>query len=148
MKNTAILFLCIFSISSYATEYDVAQLLKRDLKQQINIISKSEIRYCPDNTCTIYHSKKDSNFLPTYVYLHIIHQSTYTPIYRNPFIKKAKEKESILQTVSRYCNKDKITEDCVIHGLGNHLGIYSCSARYDEGHFCVVCSGKTVCEKL
>lgn len=149
MKLIAWLIVVFVSATAGADELNVRNLLKRDLSDQITFISENEIHYCPDNTCEIYKSNIGGELLATYVYLHIIHLSTYTPIYRKPFINSAKEKEVILNSMNKFCAQGNKTPKCTISGLGAHLNIINCFGRYDEGHFCYSCKpNENICEKL
>jgi hypothetical protein len=149
MKVIALLTVFIFSSLATAGEFDVSALLKRDLGDQVTFVSSSEIRYCPDNTCDIYKASKRMDLLPTYVYLHVIHASSYTPIYRSSFIKAAKESSAILKSSEQYCLTAAKSTECILKGLSATIGAQECSGRYDEGHFCFSCNeAENVCQKL
>ena len=148
MKLLLTLTIFISSIAS-AGDYDVVDLLKRDLGEQINFVSLSEIHYCPDNTCSIYKASKKLELLPTYVYLHIIHASGYTSIYRKPFIESAKESTEILNQSKQYCLETDMSAQCILNGIATNIEATECSGRYDEGYFCFSCKeSENVCHKL
>jgi hypothetical protein len=149
MKYIVFILAIIISPTSIAENIDVLALLKRDLGDQIVSVSASEIRYCPDNTCELYLSQNKNSLLATYVYLHIIHSSSYTPIYRGEFILAAKEKSTVLESVAKFCKSEGKSIKCVLESIGKVIGIKLGFGRYDEGNFCYSFNNEaSTCEKL
>lgn len=126
-----------------ATEFDAFALLERDLGKTIQVISKSEIRYCPDNTCEIYRIKesKDVSYLPSFLYLYLFHQSEYIYLKESdagsrPFRERAKNSEgSVRKHVESFCEEINKTPTCILNGMKMTLGITVTFGRYDEGQF-------------
>lgn len=138
---------------THAEALDVLGLLKRDLGRTIEVISKQEIRYCPDNTCEIIKATKTKH-LPEFLYLFLFHESDY--IYlgesfdgQKPFRVAAVEEPKVRKLVESYCPSAAKTPKCILKGMRSSLGIKSCFGRYDEGYFCYVCTEKeNICKKL
>lgn len=138
-------FFCVLLLcgSVQAGELDALALLKRDLGATIELISKREIRYCPDNTCNIFRVKdsKHAVLLPGFVYLYLFHQSSY--IYLNesiggsrPFRELAKGTEALVRKqVEGFCRESKKMPLCVMDGMEKALAITVTFGRYDEGKF-------------
>jgi hypothetical protein len=126
-----------------AAELDVLALLKRNLGASVEVISEREIRYCPDNTCTIYRIKDlgKAAYLATFVYLHLFHESDYIYLreavgpYR-PFRETGKDQEpSVRKQAEGFCVEATKSPACVLRGMREALGISVTSGRYDEGKF-------------
>lgn len=152
------LFVAVFSFFivglAQADAADPLQLLKRDLGQSIEVVSKHEIRYCPDNTCEIIKSKKPTNLLPAFLYLYLFHESGYAELGKSfnsqkPFRKAAVEEPQVRKAVESFCPAAEKTPKCILQGMRSSLGIKSCFGRYDEGYFCYGCSeNENTCKKL
>ena len=134
MRYLGAILILFFVARAFCCDLDPNSLLKRDLSGRIEFISESEIRYCPDNTCNIYTSRLSSPLLATYVYLHILHESTYSLVYRESFIKRAKEQQEVMKSALHFCKAAYKTSKCVISGMAKYLGIKICFGRYDEGY--------------
>ncbi len=154
MKIIIFLLLASFSGLSTSSEVSAVDLLKRDLGERIDVISKYEIHFCPDNTCEIYKIKTYNKNFEKYIYLDIYHNS------KNIFITEkyagekafkllAKEEPEIRNSVKNYCQSQIKTPACVINGMKEKLKIKKCFGRYDEGHFCYGCEkNENICKKL
>jgi hypothetical protein len=144
MKITLTLLVMILLVPfAQAAKVDSLGLLKRDLGNTIEIISAREIRYCPDNTCEIYRVKnaKSVTKLPSFVYLHLFHQSDY--IYLKEAVESSRsfreiangDEPSIRKQVEKFCRRIEKTPSCVIAGMKKSLGVVVTKGRYDEGKF-------------
>jgi hypothetical protein len=139
---------------AHADAIDSLALLKRDLGQSIEVVSKHEIRYCPDNTCEIIKSQKPTNLLPAFLYLYLFHESGYVELGKSfndqkPFREAAAEEPQVRKSVERFCPSAEKTPKCILQGMRSNLGIKSCFGRYDEGYFCYGCSeNENICKKL
>jgi len=138
---------------AHAETPDVLRLLKRDLGDSIEVVSKNEIRYCPDNTCDIIKSKTSTNLLPEFLYLYLFHESGYTYLgtsfdNQKPF-RAAVEEPQVRKKVEKFCGAAEKTPKCILQGMRSSLGIKSCFGRYDEDNFCYGCSeNENICKKL
>ncbi len=144
MKTALTLLTMILLVPfAQAAEIDSTALLKRDLGNAIEVVSAREIRYCPDNTCEIYRVKsaKSVTRLPSFVYLHLFHQSDYIYLKASegnsrPFREIAiADESSIRKKVENFCRRTKKTPSCVIAGMKKSLGVIVTKGRYDEGKF-------------
>ncbi|MDH2915821.1 MAG: hypothetical protein PXX77_02990 [Gallionella sp.] len=140
--------------SAIAAEPDALALLKRDLGEAIEVHSKSEIRYCPDNTCEIYKATKANQDLAAFVYLHLFYESGYyylshTVGDKKAFRQSAIEEPKVRAKVASCCPSAAKEPSCVLKNMKKKLGIKICQGRYDEGHFCYGCSeNENICKKL
>lgn len=147
-------FLFLVAGFSHADTPDVLRLLKRDLGQSIEVVSKHEIRYCPDNTCEIIKSNKTTNLLPEFLYLYLFHESGYIELGKSfndqkPFREAAVEEPQVRKMVEKFCPTTEKAPKCILQGMRSSLGIKSCFGRYDEGYFCYGCSeNENICKKL
>lgn len=149
MKYIVVILALIVFPTSSVEPIDIYGLLKRDLREEIVMVAENEIRYCPDNTCELYRSQNESILLAAYVYLHIIHSSSYTPIYRNNFILAAKEQEAVLKSVESFCSSNIKSVSCVLEGISSTIIVQLGFGRYDEGNYCYSYGDEvTTCEKL
>ena len=155
MRSLSIaIFLFLAAGLAHADTPDVLLLLKRDLGESIEVVSKHEIRYCPDNTCDIIKSKKNTDLLSEFLYLYLFHESGY--IYlgtsfdnQKPFRVAAVEEPQVRKRVEKFCSATEKTPKCILQGMRSSLGIKSCFGRYDEGNFCYGCSeNENICKKL
>lgn len=138
---------------AHAGNTGALSLLKRDLGQSIEVISKREIRYCPDNTCDIIKAKKATNLLPEFLYLYLFHESDYPELGKSfndkkPFRDTAAEEPEIRMKVAAFCPNQQKSVQCILDSMCSSLGIQVCIGRYDEGEFCVSCGDRTSCKKL
>ncbi len=154
MKGIIYILTILFSSSVYPNTLSPLELLERDLGERIKVISSSEIRFCPDNTCTIYKSTIKHNHLATYVYLHLFHESTYIYLNENisgnkAFRTLAKEEPIIRKGIENICKSSTKSISCILSSLKQESGIKQCSGRYDEGYFCYGCKqNENICNKL
>lgn len=138
-----ILVVNVFGSLVHAAEHDALVLLKRDLGKSVVVISKREIRYCPDNTCEIYRIKdpRKSVHFSSFVYLHLFHQGDYIYLKETvggarPFRELAKDAEpAVRKQVETYCKDVTKTPTCILAGLKSTLGVSVTIGRYDEGKF-------------
>lgn len=148
------LFLFVSAGISHADGIDVLGLLERDLGESIEVVSKHEIRYCPDSTCDIIKSSKTTNLLPEFLYLYLFHESGYRYLRESfdnqkPFREAAVEEPQVRKAVEKFCPTAEKTPKCILQGMRSDLGINSCFGRYDESYFCYGCSeNKNICKKL
>ncbi len=147
------LLLC-FVASANAAEPDALSLLKRDLGEAIEVHSKNEIRYCPDNTCEIYKAAKPNQDLAAFVYLHLFYESGYYYLShavgdKKAFRQSAIEEPKVRAKLASYCPSAAKEPSCVLKNMKKKLGIKVCQGRYDEGNFCYGCSeNENICKKL
>ena len=144
MKRTPLILLIAFSGYSVSGELNTLELLKRDLGTRIDVKSKNEIHFCPDNTCDIYMIENYNANFESYIYLDIYHNSKnifLTEKYagKKAFKLLAKEEPIILNNAGKFCQSEPITPKCVINGIKEKLNINKCFGRYDEGYFCYSC---------
>ena len=147
MRIVAVFALCLISGCIVSAAPSAMELLKRDLKGAIESPSVAEIRYCPDNTCEIFRAGAQNTWLPTFVYLHLFHESGYIylsePIGPNkPFRKVAKEEPAIRASANQYCAEQTKTPACILRGMRAALKIEECRGGYDEGMYCEACGEK------
>ncbi len=105
-------FLFLIAGVSHADTPDVLRLLKRDLGQSIEVVSKREIRYCPDNTCEIIKSQKPTNLLPEFLYLYLFHESGYVELGKSfndqkPFREAAVESPKYLKWLKSFAQPQR-----------------------------------------
>jgi hypothetical protein len=146
MKNPIFVLsigLCLLAGSARAAAPDALGLLKLYLGSSIKVVSKKEIRYCPDNTCDIFRLKdaKGADQLPSFVYLYLFHKSDYVYLKKSfggsaPFREVAKDQEPVIrkQLVS-FCKGNVQSAACILEGMQKQLGISVGFGRYDEGKF-------------
>ena len=141
MIKTFIFLIVIAPSIAYATDVNVLELLQRDLGDEILVISKTEIRYCPDNTCEMYLALNAHEDFASYVYLHLFHKSDYLYLNlefnnRQAFKESAIEEPIIRKNVSEYCPSNPTDITCILDTMSKSLGFYNGFGRYDEGNFC------------
>jgi hypothetical protein len=134
---------CLLVGATQAAEPDALAVLKAHLGSSIQVISKKEIRYCPDNTCDIFRLSdvKNAAYLPSFVYLYLFHKSSF--VYLNQsfngspvFRQVAKDQEpTIRKQLASFCREDIQQPSCILEGMRNQLGISVGFGRYDEGKF-------------
>ena len=153
MRSFAFAAILVFTFEFAHADGVALQLLQRDLGNSIEVVSKNEIRYCPDNTCEIIKSKKPDNFLPVFLYLYLFHESGYVELGKSyngkkPFRESAIEESDIRNNASSFCANTHKSPHCILASMRKQLNIQICTGRYDEGEFCVSCGTKTNCKKL
>ena len=129
------------TLSFPASAIDVMALLDRDLGGRIKLKAHNEIWFCPDNTCNMYRTSKANADLPTFVYLHLFHESGYIFLDErisgaNAFRKLAMEEPQVRNSVSDYCVSSNKTPSCILIEMQKKLNIEISFARYDEGNLC------------
>ncbi len=142
---------CAYAISD---EANALQLLKRDLRESIEVKSTTEIQYCPDNTCEMFKTVKVNSDFPAFIYLYLYHQSHY--IYLNKSVSGIKafrltaiEEPVIRHNLSHYCSDEKKSPDCILQNMQQELGIIIGAGRFDEGYFCYgYTQTENICHKL
>ncbi len=150
----AICLMLFFSSFAIASNIDSLSLLKRELGDNIEVHSEGEIRYCPDNTCEIFKTKKPTLDLASFVYLYLYHISEYVYLNEsidglNAFRKNTLEESKIKKSMLNYCVNEKKSVECVLNGMKQTLGISLCFGRYDEETFCYGCSeNENICSKF
>ncbi len=154
MRPTLLLILFLFASGfAYANDLDTLQLLKRDLGERVEVVSKREIRYCSDNTCEVIKSKEPSDLLPEFLYLYLFYESQYVELGKShggekPFRETAIEEPDVWKKVEMFCPGTKKSPQCILDSMRSGLGIQVCPGRYDEGKYCVSCGEKTRCKRL
>lgn len=153
--HPTLLIILFFFVSgfAYANDSDTLRLLKRDLGERVEVVSKREIRYCPDNACEVIKSKEPSNLLPEFFYLYLFYESQYVELEKSyggekSFRETAIEEPDVRKKVEMFCPGTKKSPQCILDSMRSGLGIQVCLGRYDEGKYCVSCGEKTRCERL
>lgn len=153
-----IFFACIITFllvtSAIAEDSKTLALLKRNLGETIEVHGDNEIWYCPDNTCKLYRVSVAHLDFPSFIYLHLYHESGY--IYLDEIIggekafrKVAVEEPKIREAVAHYCKGSEKTPQCIIMGMRKELGVLVGFGRFDEGYFCYgYQENDNICKKL
>jgi hypothetical protein len=138
-KLVSAFFLLGMSIGAQAAA-DPMALLWAHFGKQIEVPRKSELWYCPDNTCETYvaNDKEATNALPAFVFLYLYRKSDYiylnesfegSPVFRQTAQHDA---ELVATDMARFCSTPVPTIDCVLEGMQKQLKINVGFIRFGE----------------